>query len=139
MPADVRASVWHDVGMARLTCAAESRQVLIENGATASAVTWPVRVRRWWEDRRDRARSPRRHGDPAPEPTELWERVERAFRLMDVADERPDPALTRRIASALLDEVLARIETVDDAEERRALERAVRIVRRELVPAGQAP
>ena len=123
--------------MARLTCAAESRQVLIENGATASAVTWPIRVRRWWEDRRDRARSPRARGESPPAPSELWERVERAFRLMDVADERPDPALTRRIASALVDEVLARLDTVDDPEERRALERAVRIVRRELVPAGQ--
>lgn len=123
--------------MARLTCAAESRQVLIENGATASAVTWPIRVRRWWEDRRDRTRSPRGRGESPPAPSELWERVERAFRLMDVADERPDPALTRRIASALVAEVLARLDTVADPEERRALERAVRIVRRELVPAGQ--
>lgn len=122
--------------MARLTCAAECRQVLIENGVTAADVTWPVRLQRWWEVRRGRGMFPRRRGEPPPGPGEIWTRVERAFRLMDVADSRPDPALTRRIAGALLDEVVERLRTVEDPAERDALARAVDIVRGELVAVG---
>lgn len=132
MGTDGDVAIWHDEGMARLVSVAEPRQVLVHHGATAADVTWPVRLRRWWEARRDEGVFPRRRSEPTPVPAELWGRVERAFRLMDVADSRPDPSLTRRIAQGLLDEVDTRLSTVDDAEERRSLGRAVSVVRREL-------
>lgn len=129
---DGAVAIWHHGGMARLASVAEHRQVLVHDGATAADVTWPVRLRRWWEARRGEGVFPRRRPEPAPVPAALWGRVERAFRLMDVADSRPDPSLTRRIAQGLLDEVDARLATVDDAEERHSLGRAVAVIRREL-------
>lgn len=123
--------------MPRMTCTADSRRVIVESSVLDHEVTWPVRLRRWWERRRGEGWFPRGRGDEPPAPTELWSRVERAFRLMDVAPSRPDPALTRRIADGLLDEVLHRLADVEVAEERAALERAVRVTRREL-QAGSA-
>lgn len=122
-----------------MTCTAESRRVLVESVVLDHEVTWPVRLRRWWQRRWDEAWFPRGRGEEPPGPAELWSRVERAFRLMDVASSRPDPALTRRIAGALLDEVLQRLPDVEDPEERAALDRAVGVTRRELRAEDSAP
>lgn len=118
--------------MPRMTCTADSRRVIVESSVLDHEVTWPVRLRRWWERRWGEAWFPRGRGDDTPPPSALWSRVERAFRLLDVAPSRPDPELTRRIADGLLDEVLHRLPDVEIAEERAALERAVRVTRREL-------
>lgn len=117
-----------------MTCAADDRRVLVDSGACAHEVTWPVRLRRWWEVRRGEGWFPRSGEDGPPEPARLWARVERAFRLMDVAPGRPDPALTRRIAGGLLDEVADRLSSIADPDEAQALERAVEVVRNELQP-----
>lgn len=119
--------------MTRWTSTTEYCRALTENGVHAYEVTWPVRLRRWWEVRRGQAWFPRGRGESAPQAFELWARVERAFRLFDVAPSRPDPALTRRIATALLDEVDDRLSAVGDREVRVALARAVEVVRGELV------
>lgn len=115
-----------------MTCMADSRRVLLESVVLDHEVTWPVRLRRWWEGRRGEAWFPRGRGDERPVSSELWSRVERAFRLMDVAPSRPDPALTRRIAEGLLDEVIDRLSAVEDPVQRSALGRAVGVTRREL-------
>lgn len=118
--------------MPRMTCAADSRRVLVESVVLDHEVTWPVRLRRWWERRWGDAWFPRGRSDTPPAPAALWSRVERAFRLMDVAPGRPDPALTRRIAEGLLDEVMHRLPGIAVVEERAALERAVQVTRHEL-------
>ena len=122
--------------MPRMTCAADSRRVIVESSVLDHEVTWPVRLRRWWERRWGDAWFPHGRRDDPPGPAELWGRVERAFRLMDVAPGRPDPALTRAIADGLLDEVLHRLTGVADEDERAALRRAVGITRRELHSVG---
>lgn len=118
--------------MTRWTSTAEYCRALDENGVHAYEVTWPVRLSRWWEVRRGRAWFPRGRGESTPQVAELWARVERAFRLFDVAPSRPDPALTRQVATALLDEVDDHLSAVEDREVRAALGRAVEVVRGEL-------
>lgn len=76
-----------------------------------------------------------RGGDAEPprETSHLWQRAARAFRLMDVAEGRPDPALTRRIAAGLLDEISGSLDGIRDHEQRTSLERAVSAIRRALM------
>lgn len=115
--------------MGHWTCSAGYCRALAEEGGFVAQVTWPVRVARWWERRRGAAWTSPGGEDPSLDVTALWERVERAFRLLDVADGRPDPALTRLVAMALLDEVEACLPELGDADARAALARAVGVVR----------
>lgn len=125
--------------MAHWKCSMAYRQATTTDGAHASGVTWPVRLARWWEARRERGWSGRPDVERTPDTSEMWERVERAFRLLDVADQRPDPGLTRLVAASLLDEVASRLAGVGGEADRSALERAVRVVREQISACDDAP
>jgi hypothetical protein len=115
--------------MPRWTCGSADWRTLAEEAGVADQVTWPVRLARRWRARRHAAVA-HGHSDADADLTALlWARVERAFRLLEVADQRPDPTLTRTIAGSLLDEVERLIGHVRDEECRTALARAVQVVR----------
>lgn len=115
--------------MPRWTCGPADWRSLAEEAGVADQVTWPVRLARWWRAQRY-AGPARGRGDLDADRTSLlWARVERAFRLLEVADDRPDPALTRAVAGSLLDEVEGRLADVSDEACRVELARAVQVVR----------
>lgn len=115
--------------MSRWTCGSADWRTLAEEAGVADQVTWPVRLARRWRARRHDV-SAHGHSDSDADLTSLlWARVERAFRLLEVADQRPDPTLTRTVAGSLLDEVERLLGHVRDEECRTALARAVQVVR----------